>query len=557
MAPSIRLNLAVDLRSRAARLRQRSPGWAQKESNVVSINKHGFFSGAGIGALAAAALVAGGAWTGAHAQAGAVNSPTLQAPVVGAPPSFADIVQRVAPAVVSIDVEGKASPSPVAFGRGQAPSPFAAPGGNDGADDGDDNDDDNGAQAPFDFRKLFPQQQQPDAPAPKLQATGSGFFISADGYIVTNNHVVEGADKITVRTTDERSLPAKVIGRDAATDLAVIKVEGSGFAYVSFEDRGTPRVGDWVIAVGNPYDLGGTATAGIVSALKRPNVGGSGYVDYMQIDAPINRGNSGGPTFDMQGRVVGVNTAIFSPSGGSVGIGFDIPADVAAQVTRQLISDGKVSRGYIGARIQEVTPEIADSLGLKTKQGALIADLTPGGPSAQAGLQAGDLVLKVNGHDIQTPSDLTRQVGLARAGDTIHMQIRRAGEERQIDVRSGLRPDEAVLARNELSPGPEGGAPTPPAAPRVLGMRLVPNAEGGLTIQGVSGASDAGQKGLHKGDVIVGASGHKTDSPADLAAAAAQARKDGHTSVLLLVTRDGRHIFVPIKLDDPKPEANG
>ena len=523
---------------------------------MISKNKHGYLSGAVIGALAAAALTAG-SWTGAHAETGPVNSPTFQAPA-GAPPSFADIVQRVAPAVVSIDVEGKAGPSPVAFGRGQGGSPFAAPGGgDDGANDGDDDDNsDNGAQAPFDFRKLFPQQQ-PDAPAPKLQATGSGFFISADGYIVTNNHVVEGADKITVRTTDERSLPARVIGRDAATDLAVVKVEGTGFAYVSFEDRGTPRVGDWVIAVGNPYDLGGTATAGIVSALKRPNVGGSGYVDYMQIDAPINRGNSGGPTFDMQGRVVGVNTAIFSPTGGSVGIGFDIPADVAAQVTRQLIADGKVSRGYIGARIQEVTPEIADSLGLKVKQGALIADLTPGGPSAQAGLQAGDLVLKVNGHDIQTPSDLTRQVGLARAGDTIHMQVRRAGQERQIDVRSGLRPDEAVLARNDLTPGPEGGAPTPPAAPRVLGMRVVPNAEGGLTIQGVSGASDAGQKGLHKGDVIVGASGRKTDSSADLAAAAAQARKDGRTSVLLLVTRDGRHIFVPIKLDDPKPEANG
>src|SRR6185437_14728923 len=233
-----------------------------------------------------------------------------------------------------------------------------------------------------------------------MHAAGSGFFISPDGYIVTNNHVVDHADKITVHTSDDRTFKAHVVGRDPATDLAVVKVDTANMPFVSFEDRAKPRVGDWVVAVGNPFNLGGTATAGIVSALGRKNVSDSSYVDYMQIDAPINRGNSGGPTFDLYGRVVGVNTAIFSPSGGSVGIGFDIPADVAASVSRQLIDHGKIVRGYIGAQIQDVTADIADSLDLKDRKGALVADVTPDGPADRAGLKAGDVVIDVNGQSV-------------------------------------------------------------------------------------------------------------------------------------------------------------
>lgn len=494
---------------------------------AVDLMKKTVFSGVAAGAMAALLALGVNSAT-ASAETSAASRPLASAPM-GAPSSFADIVERVAPAVVSIDVEGKASANQLAFGLGgEEGSPF---GGDEGSP----------------FGKVTPRR--PDGEdEPKMEATGSGFFVSPDGYIVTNNHVVDGADKITVRTNDGRSLTATLVGRDAATDLAVVKVDGSGFPFVNFEERAKPRVGDWVVAVGNPFNLGGTATAGIVSALGRPNVSGSSYVDFMQIDAPINRGNSGGPTFDLYGRVVGVNTAIFSPSGGSVGIGFDIPADVAASITRQLISSGKVVRGYIGARIQDVTPEIADSLGLGDKKGALVADLTPGGPSEAAGLKPGDVVQQINGHDVASASDLTRQVALAHAGDVVHLQIRREGKVQEVDVRSGVRPPESILARNDLQSGSDAG--TEQDLPRVLGMRVQPRAEGGLSIAGVSGGSDAGEKGLRQGDVILRAGDHKTDTVADLSSAVSEAQKAGRQNVLVMISRDGRNIFVPIKVDE-------
>ena len=309
------------------------------------MNRKELLYSATVGAMAAMLASAGGQWAMARTS-GPVNPVPLAAPVSAVPASFADIVQRVAPAVVSIDIVGKSSKSKVAFG---GDSPFGG---------GDDEDVPPGS--PPGFQQFF--QQIPQQHPGPMHASGSGFFISGDGYIVTNNHVVDGADKITVRTTDERSLPAHVVGRDPETDLAVIKVEGRNFPFVSFEDRAKPRVGDWVVAVGNPFNLGGTATAGIVSAMARPRVSGSGYVDYMQIDAPINRGYSGGPTFDLYGRVVGVNSAIFTPSGGSVGIGFDIPADGAASVTRQLISSGKVVRG--GLMHGKTSPVTHDGTGV-------------------------------------------------------------------------------------------------------------------------------------------------------------------------------------------------
>ena len=393
--------------------------------------------------------------TQAGAQTGArdgkpVNTP-VAAPASVAPASFADIVERVAPAVVSIDIEEKVSKT--AF-RGKGPSAD----GDDGLPE----------QLPPELRRFFEQhgrgqQRDPDAPAPRAQ--GSGFFISRDGYIVTNNHVVENAATVTVHTTDERELTAKVVGRDPATDLAVIKVEGGNYPFVSFEDKAMPRVGDWVIAVGNPFGLGGTATAGIVSALARQNVSGSNYVDYLQIDAPINPGNSGGPSFDLSGRVVGVNSAIFTGGGnGSVGIGFDIPADVAQSVTKELITAGKITRGYIGASVQQVTPEIAESLGVKSKKGALVASLTPGGPAAKAGLQTGDLVLKMDGHEVVSNSDLTRHVGLVRVGQDIHLTVLRDGRNQDVTIRAGERPSEEALARNDRNDDDQ--APKPRSAPR-------------------------------------------------------------------------------------------
>ncbi len=479
------------------------------------------------GVAAAALAMAGATGYVAHAAgaaAGAVNArPT--APVNAPLPSFADIVERVAPAVVSIEVETKVGPSAIA-------APFG------GGGDGD--------QIPPEFKRFF-QQGQPNRPQ-TMKAAGSGFFISADGYIVTNNHVVENADKITVHLTNDRELNARVIGRDPATDLAVIKVDGgANMPFVSFEDRAKPRVGDWVVAVGNPFNLVGTATAGIVSALGRKNVSDSSYVDYMQIDAPINRGNSGGPTFDLYGRVVGVNTAIFSPSGGSVGIGFDIPADVAAQVTKQLISTGKISRGYIGALMQNVTPDIAESLGLKGK-GALVAETTEGGPAEKAGLKPGDLVTSVDGQPVSDATDLTRAVGRVHAGDPIHLKIHRDGKDQEIVIKSGTRPSEDQLAQNG-QPRSGGGEDEGKAATGALGLQIAPDPQGkGVRVAGVDASSDAATKGLRRGDVILQVGGRAVRSAADVTAAVTEAKKTGRKQVLLFVERGGQHSFVPVEI---------
>jgi serine protease Do len=476
-----------------------------------------------LAAVVAAAVTTAGAQIALAGDAHPVNA--APAPAAGAPPTFADIVQRVAPAVVSVDVDEKATPARAEMAPGEG-SPF-----------GDDD-------PPGDMRRFF--GATPNQPSQAVHATGSGFFISPDGYIVTNNHVVENAAKVTVRTADDRSLSARVVGRDPATDLAVLKVDGASFPYVSFEDRAKPRVGDWVVAVGNPFNLGGTATAGIVSALSRRNVSGSSYVDYMQIDAPINRGNSGGPSFDLNGRVVGVNTAIFSPSGGSVGIGFDIPADVAAQVAHQLIADGKVTRGYIGAAVQDVTPEIADSLGVPANHGALVAEVTAGGPSARAGLQSGDIVEAVNGHPVTSAGDLTRVVGQVRPGEGVNLQVRRAGRMQTVELRSGLRPAENELAANAARPAPSG-------APGGLGLMVQPHPGGGLTVEQVDPASDAGAKGVQPGDVIRRVGARPANSPEDVRAALAEARSQHRKAVLLLVQRQGQSIYLPVQV----PEAEG
>ncbi|HEY9219841.1 MAG TPA: trypsin-like peptidase domain-containing protein, partial [Phenylobacterium sp.] len=340
----------------------------------MSSKKTGYLLGAAFGVgIAAAAMVAGaGAQLpdrGQDTPAGVVRtsaSSTVFAPPPGAPLSFADIFEQVSPAVVSINVTSRADAQSLRRIPGFENFPFdIVP---KGAPDGDD--EEGGPSVTPEGQPRLPRQQ----------SSGSGFFIRPDGYIVTNNHVVENAEEITVVLKDERELKARVVGRDEGTDLAVIKVEGANFPYVNFENSAKPRVGDWVIAVGNPFGLGGTATAGIISAYGRDL--NEVFVDYIQIDAPINRGNSGGPTFDIYGRVIGVNTAIFSPTGGSVGIGFAIPAEIVDGITRQLIAGGKITRGYIGATIQNFTTEMAEAQGLGEQRGAIVADLVAGGPSA-------------------------------------------------------------------------------------------------------------------------------------------------------------------------------
>ncbi|WP_309092557.1 Do family serine endopeptidase [Phenylobacterium sp.] len=517
----------------------------------MTSKKTGYLLGAVAGAGVMAAAVAGAGMRMPEARAdqyqgGLIKASTapIFAPPPGAPMSFADIFDRVSPAVVSINVTSRIDPNTLR----QIPGfPFniipRQPGGEDGEEGG--------------------QTERGQPRLPTQQSAGSGFFISADGYIVTNNHVVENAEKITVVLKDETELEATVVGRDEATDLAVIKVKGGRgpYPFVNFENAARPRVGDWVITVGNPFGLGGTATAGIVSAYGRDI--GETFVDFIQIDAPINRGNSGGPTFDVYGRVIGVNTAIFSPSGGSVGIGFAIPAEVADGVVKQLIRGGRIERGYIGATIQNFTSEMAEAAGLGDQKGAIVADLTPGGPSQRAGLQVGDIVTSVNGQAVRSSSELTRQVARARAGDVLRLEVIRDGRRRTVEVRSGVRPSERELAANENTPGgprapgaPGAEAPRPP----ILGMSLAPLDEAtrsrlnlpgdvrGALVESVDASSDAGTKGLRRGDVITRANDRAVASAADLAAVVDAAKKAGRTSVLVGVYRAGRTSFLPLKV---------
>jgi serine protease Do len=514
--------------------------------------KTGFFVGAVAGVGVACAALAGVGLRMAPAQAAEAPQlvrtssagPMMFAPPPGAPMSFADIFEKVSPAVVSIDVTSRVDASAL-----RLPNFPLGPNGKPGEQD---EDGENGASG-----------------RPRQQSSGSGFLISADGYIVTNNHVIEGADEITVTLKDGRELKARLIGRDENTDLAVIKVEGGGFTFVTFENAAKPRVGDWVIAVGNPFGLGGTATAGIVSAYGRNlNDESSTYVDYVQIDAPINRGNSGGPTFDTYGRVIGVNSAIFSPTGGSVGIGFAIPADVADSITRQLIANGKVVRGYIGAQIQNFTPEMSEALGMGSVKAAVVKAVTPGGPAAKAGLMVDDIVLSVNGVKVESSTALTREVGRGAAGSVLRLEVLRDGRPRVIEIRSGVRPSNEELA-STLRPDSDGGSgnsgksPNAPSANRVqvLGMGLVPlDTAGrrrygiatdvqGVLIDSLRADSDAAERGIAVGNVITSVNLKAVRAPADVAAAVDAAKKAGRPTILLSVLFKGQLASVPVKVN--------
>jgi serine protease Do len=526
----------------------------------MTSKKTGYLLGAIAGAGVMAAAVAGAGMRMPEASAGEpvpglikASATPIFAPPPGAPMSFADIVERVSPAVVSINVTSRVSAEQFRNIPGLPFNIIPRPDGGQGGQGGG---------------GLERNPARPDGQPrlPPQQSSGSGFFISADGYIVTNNHVVENAESIKVVLKDETELEAEVVGRDEATDLAVIKVKGrrGPFPFVNFENSGKPRVGDWVITVGNPFGLGGTATAGIVSAYGR-DIGDSSFLDYIQIDAAINRGNSGGPTFDVYGRVIGVNTAIFSPTGGSVGIGFAIPAEIADNVTKTLMSGRAIERGYIGATIQNFTTEMAEASGLGEQKGAIVSDLTPGGPSQRGGLMVGDIVTAVNGAPVKTSTELTRQVGRARAGDTLRLDVIRDGRRRVVEIRSGLRPSERELATNDNTPGGGGGRPAvpgapPAAAPPLLGMSLgaldessrnrlsLPPDVRGALVQNVDEESDAGTKGLRRGDVITRAGNRAVSSPSDMAAIVDAAKKAGQTSVLVGVYRNGRTTFLPLKV---------
>jgi serine protease Do len=508
-----------------------------------------FILGAAVGLTIAAGATAGGVinWPSASAQdrpgisgrlAGVSTVAFAQPP--GAPRSFADIFDQVSPAVVQIDVTVRGP-------ERRGPATVQIPG----------------------FPFAIPMPQQPGGQggqggqAPEGSGSGSGFFISADGFIVTNNHVVENATRITVKLTDERELEARVVGRDPDTDLAVLKVEGSDFPFVEFETQAAPRVGDWVIAVGNPFGLGGTATTGIVSARGRDI--GEAYVDFIQIDAPINRGNSGGPTFDIYGRVIGVNTAIFSPNGYSVGIGFAIPADVAQRVTQQLMRGQAIERGYIGVQIGNLAP-YREALGLGADvRGAYVVSITEGGPAARAGMQAGDIVTSINGQAIDGSVALTRAVGQVNPGEQIRLDVLRDGRRQSLTVRSGTRPSREELAAQDAA-DPDVAAPDKPdetgemvegltVAPLTSALRdrySIPAGVNGLVVTGVAPNSAAARLRLQAGFVILRADSRATASVADLRAAADTVRRAGRPGVLLLVrTPEGN---APVVLELTAPE---
>jgi len=380
-----------------------------------------------------------------------------------------------------------------------------------------------------------------------MTGQGSGFFISADGYAVTNNHVVDKAQTVEITTDDGKTYSAKVIGADPRTDLALIKVDGrNDFPFVKLADR-TPRVGDWVVAVGNPFGLGGTVTAGIVSARGR-DIGAGPYDDFVQIDAPVNKGNSGGPTFDMDGNVIGVNTAIFSPSGGSVGIAFDIPADTVRSVVAQLKDKGVVSRGWIGVHIQPVTAEIAESLGLKASEGALVAEPQADSPAAKAGIEAGDVITAVNGHAVKDARDLARQIGAMAPGSTAKLTAWRKGEEKSFSLTLGELPKEreAALAGPQSRSG-DADIPT-------LGLMLAPagqvagSGSEGVVVTEVDPNGLASEHGFKTGDVILDVGGKKVASASDVRNAMVEAKKDGKRSVLMrLKSQDAtRFVAIPV-----------
>jgi serine protease Do len=490
--------------------------------------------------LAAAALIATSALGLAlgnsvpFAAAETATQPTVETPYGRAPLSFADLVAKVSPAVVSINVKGDVK---------VADNDMQIPGMPDLPED----------NPLYDFFKQFRKgmPQAPTKPTPSL-AQGSGFFITPDGFVVTNNHVVEDAEDITVTLEDGSKYPAKLVGTDPRTDVALVKVnaEGKTFPFVEFSSK-DPRVGDWVLAVGNPFGLGGTVTAGIISAHNRDI--GSGPYDYLQIDAAVNRGNSGGPAFDLDGKVVGMNTAIFSPSGGNVGIAFAVPAALVKEVVNELQSHGTVDRGWLGVVIQNVTDDIADSIGLTEAKGAMITKVTEDGPAAKEDLKPGDVIVEVNGEKINDSRDLARKIAELNPATDVKLSIARYGEQRQVTMKLGTFPSSKKLAALEED------KPSTGEQMKDLGLSLAPAVkfpgagDEGVVITEVDPQSDAADKGLKPGDVIIEVAGVTVSEPSDVAAgvkkAMDSAKSDKDTVKVLMQVKTGDQTrFVALSL---------
>jgi serine protease Do len=465
--------------------------------------------------------------TPAHAQ-------NMQRPV-----GFADIVEKVKPAVISVRVKMDGGARTMSF-DGDSPFPPGSP------------------MERFFKRFGMPDgngQGTPDTPRGQrggrnfTMGQGSGFFISADGYAVTNNHVVDKAESVEVTTDDGKTHTAKVIGTDPKTDIALIKVEGgNNFPFVPLAQK-SPRIGDWVLAVGNPFGLGGTVTAGIVSARGR-DIGAGPYDDFIQIDAPVNKGNSGGPTFDVDGNVIGVNTAIYSPSGGSVGIAFAIPSDTVKSVVSQLKEHGSVTRGWIGVQIQPVNSDIADSLGLKKAQGALVAEPQPDGPAVKAGVQSGDVITSVNGQEVKDARELAKRISSLPPGSNVKLGIISKGSEKTVNVTLGELPREQREARATTGDREDGNGTDVPK----LGLSLAPASKvagagsDGVVVTQVDPDGPAASQGFRNGDVILDVAGQRVTTPEQVRKAFADARTGGKRTILLRVkSGDNTRFFaVPV-----------
>ena len=491
---------------------------------------------ASVGALGVAMLLVGPGGQYWRSSAGAAPASAaefgMQRPV-----GFADIVAKVKPAVISVRVKVSGSADPALL---------------HGSRDDDEEQIPTQPGSPLDkflhqFGDQFGQQFGPQAPRrhDTITGEGSGFFISADGYAVTNNHVVDHAHSVQVTADDGTVYPAKVVGTDSKTDLALIKVDGNkDFPFVKFAEH-APEVGDWVVAVGNPFGLGGTVTAGIVSARGR-DIGAGPYDDYVQIDAPINKGNSGGPAFDVNGNVIGVNTAIFSPSGGSVGIGFDIPADTAKMIVAQLKEKGHVTRGWLGVQIQPVTADIANSLGLKNAAGAIVDEPQSGSPAAQAGIKSGDVITAVNGVQVKDARELARTIGMMAPDTSVKLDIVRNGEPRSVTATLAQVPNEQQ-AKADDSAQPTSGVPH-------LGLQLAPArdvsgaGDKGVVVTGVEPDSPAAEGGFQSGNVILEVGGKPVADAGDVRNALSEAKSQGKHQILIRAKMGDATRFIALPL---------